>query len=614
MSVAGHARTVGASVSGAAAALDPVEPGVPAKGGWVARVIPALDWLRGYSSFRADSVAALTLVAYLLPAALGDASLAGLPPEAGLYACLFSGLVFWLFCSSRHTAITVTSALSLLIGTSLGDLAGGDAERFAALAAATALLVSGLAFSAWLVRAGVIVNFISETVLIGFKTGVALVLASTQLPKLFGMKAGHGSFWQRAGEFFSHLHDTNPLALTLGLAALAALVAGKVLLRNKPVALFVVIAGIVVATAAGLDERGVKMLGHVPHGLPAPRLPAVHAGDFNDLLPLALACFLLGAVETVAIGRMFGLKHGNRLDSNRELLGLAGANLAAGLGHGFPVSGGMSQSLVNESGGARTPLSGLFASLVMVVVVLFFSNLLRNLPQPVLAAVVLMAVTGLFKPQAWRKLWRFGAGEFAVAFVALLGVLGSGMLRGVLIGAALSILLLLRRASRPHVAVLGRVPGTNFFGDVLLNPENEQVPGVFVFRVDSAILYFNAEHVREAFLEALATRPTSVRLAVWCLGTTANIDLAGADMLEHLRGELRQRGVELKLADARGPVRESLRAAGLEAHFGPIRENMTITSIVFGDATPTEPHAAEPLPESPVSRADGPAPNPTKVQ
>ena len=544
--------------------------------------MPALGWLRGYgrAALRADVVAALTLLAYLLPAALGDASLAGLPPQAGLYACLFSGLVFWLFCSSRHTAITVTSAISLLIGTSLGDLAGGDTTRFAALAAATAMLVAALALSAWIVRAGVIVNFISETVLIGFKTGVALVLASTQLPKLFGIKGGHGSFWQRSGEFFAHLGETNAWALAVGLGALAALIAGRLFLKNRPVALFVVVAGILVASFAGLDDRGVKMLGHVPQGLPAPILPPIRASDINDLLPLAMACFLLGAVESVAIGRMFAAKHGGQLDSNQELLALAAANLSAGVGGGFPVSGGMSQSLVNESAGARTPVSGFLASLALVVVVLFFSDLLRNLPQPVLAAVVLMAVAGLVKLPAWRRLWRFSAGEFSVALVALLGVLGSGMLRGVLIGAVLSLLLLLRRASRPHVAVLGRVPGTDAFGDVARNPENERAPGAFVFRVDSAILYFNAEYLREAFLEALAGEAPPPRLAVWCLATTPSVDLAGAEMLEHLRKELEARGVSLKLADARGEVRQSLRAAGLEEHFGPIRENTSIASIL----------------------------------
>jgi high affinity sulfate transporter 1 len=548
----------------------------------MAGFVPALGWLKTYdrSWFRADLVAAVTLAAYLLPAALGDASLAGLPPQAGLYACLFSGLLFWLFCSSRHTAITVTSAISLLMGTSLGALAGGDSRRFGALAACTAVLVAAMAFAAWAVRAGVIVNFISETVLIGFKTGVACVLASTQLPKLFGMSGSHGNFWERMGHLFSHLRETNALALTLGISALALLIAGKLFLKHKPVALFVIIAGIMVASFADMGDRGVKMLGAVPHGLPAPALPPVAWADLNELLPLAMACFLLGAVETVAIGRMFALKHGYRLDSNQEFLGLAAANLAAGLGHGFAVSGGMSQSLVNESAGARTPLSGLLASLILIVVVVFLSGLLENLPQPVLAAVVLMAVTGLFKPEAWKRLWRFSGQEFAVALVALIGVLGSGILRGVLIGAVLSLILLLRRASRPHVAVLGRVPGTDLYGDIARNPENQQTPGVFVFRVDSAILYFNAEYIHEQFSTYLNGLTTPVTLAIWSLSTTAGVDLAGAEMLEHLRAALAKRGIELKLAEARGPVRESLRAAGLEAHFGPIQENMTIAPMM----------------------------------
>src|SRR6266542_2912772 len=342
-------------------------------------MFPVLTWLRAYQPkwLRADLIAGVTLAAYLMPAGLADASLANLPAEAGLYACLFSGLVFWLFCSSRHTAITVTSAISVLVGASLGDLAGGDASRFWALASCTALIVGGLGFIAWLAKAGVIVNFISESVLVGFKCGIALFIASTQLPKLFGFKGSHGDFGERSGYFFSHLRETNMTSLMLGLCALALLLLGKRFLKNKPVALFVVIAGILAAASMNLGKLGVKLLGEVPQGMPPFGLPAIHASDLNDLLPLALACFLLGAVESAAIGRMFAVKHGYRFDANQQLLGIASANVMAGLGHGFPVSGGMSQSLVNESGGARTPLSGFFAALQMLLIVLFVSGVLR---------------------------------------------------------------------------------------------------------------------------------------------------------------------------------------------------------------------------------------------
>ena len=533
-----------------------------------------LEWLRG------DLVAGLVLAAYLLPAGLGDASLAGLPPEAGLYACLFAGLAFWLFCSSRHTAITVTSAISLLVGTSLGDLAGGDAGRYAVLASATALLVATLGFVAWLLRAGSLVNFISETVMTGFKTGVALHLASTQLPKLLGFKGSHGDFWERMGHVLSHLRETNLTSLALGAAALGLLILGKRLLPNRPVSLLVLVAGIAAVPLFGLAGRGVALLGEVPQGLPVPGLPAIRPSDVNLLLPLAMACFLLGAVETAAIGRMFARKHGYRLDSNQEVLALAGSNLAAGLGHGFPVSGGMSQSLVNEGGGARTPLSGLVASGLMFVVTLFLASLLHDLPQPVLAAIVLMAVSGLFKLSELRRLWRFKRGEFGVAVAALLGVLGSGLLRGVLIGVVISLLLVLRRGSRPRTTELGRVPGTDYFADLIRHPENERLPDVFVFRAEASLLYFNVEHVRDRFFELLGARGDGVRLAVFFLGSCPAVDLAGAELLEELHHGLRHRGIAFRLAEARGDVRETLRRAGFEEHCGPVVPVQPVATVV----------------------------------
>src|ERR1043166_4926313 len=232
---------------------------------WLRTLLPVFNWLPTYQGqwLRADLIAGVTLAAYLMPAGLADASLANVPPEAGLYACLFSGLVFWLFCSSRHTAITVTSAISVLVGASLGDLAGGDALRFWALASCTALIVGVLAFIAWLARAGVIVNFISESVLVGFKCGIALFIASTQLPKFFGFKGSHGDFWDRSAYFLSHLGDTNSASLLLGICALILLLLGKRFLKNKPVALFVVIAGILVASTMDLGSLRVNFSGDV---------------------------------------------------------------------------------------------------------------------------------------------------------------------------------------------------------------------------------------------------------------------------------------------------------------------------------------------------------------
>jgi sulfate permease, SulP family len=542
--------------------------------------LPALTWLRGYNKgwLRGDIIAAVTLAAYLLPAALGDASLANLPPEAGLYACLFGGLVFWLFCSSRHTVITVTSAISLLIGASLGEICGGDATRFGALAAATALLVALIAFIAWLAKAGVMVNFISESVMTGFKCGVALFLASTQLPKLFGFHGAHGDFWQNAAHFIRHVHETNPASLLIGSIALGVLVLGKVFLKNKPVAIFVVVGGIAASSLLSLDTRGVKLLGEVPQGLPAIGLPAIRWADLNQLLPLAFACFLLGAVETAAIGRMFTARHGGRLDANQEFLALAAANLVSGLGRGFPISGGMSQSLVNEGGGARSPLSGALAAVIILVVVVFFSHLLSALPQPVLAAIVLLAVAGLFKLSVLKQLWREDRPEFVVAVAALAGVLSSGLLRGVMIGAVISLVQLLRRSSKPHVASLGRIPGTRRFSDRERHPDNELIPGVLIFRPESSLLYFNVDHVRDTIANRVRAESRQPELVVIDLSASPHVDLQSAHTLAGLAGELTAAGICVHVVEARSAVRARLQ--GIAAQLGGIDHFTSVADVV----------------------------------
>jgi len=541
------------------------------------------DWLRGYSGawLRSDVVAGATLAAYLLPAAIGDASLAHLPAQAGIYACLFAGLLFWLFCSSRHTVVTTTSAISLLFGSTVGELAGDNAVRFATLAEDAALLVALIGFVAWLVRAGGVVNFISETVMTGFKTGIALVLASTQLPKLCGFTVGHGgSFWTRMGQFFAHANETNGAALALGLGALALLLAGKRFLRGWPVAIVVVVGGILAARALDLGSHGVKLLGNVPQGLPPLVLPSLDLADLNELLPLAFASFLLASVETAAIGRMFARKHGYRIDADREFLALGAANLAAGLGGGYPVSGGMSQSLVNESADARTPLSGLFASLLMLAVALWCSSLLADLPQPVLAAIVLMAVTGLFKLEALKRLWRAHRAEFWIAIVAVLGVLGSGILRGVMIGAVISLVLLLRRAARPHVAFLGRIPGLPRFSDLERHPDNEPVPGALLFRTEASLYYFNVDYIREAVHARLRAERTPVRLVVCDLSTSPYVDMAGAEMLGDLHDELQRAGIRFEAVEAHSKVRDMLRSEGLGERLGHVNRRATLAQAV----------------------------------
>jgi high affinity sulfate transporter 1 len=557
-----------------------------------ARWVPALDWLRVYngSLLRGDILASITLAAYLLPAALGDASLARLPPQAGLYACLFGGLTFWMFCGSRYTAISVTSAISLVIGSALGEITGGNTMRFGALAAGTALLVSLIAFIAWLAKAGVFVHFISESVMTGFKCGVALFLASTQLPKLFGFHSAHGSFWENAGFFFKHLNETNTPSLLVGAIALALLILGKIFFKHKPVALFVVIGGIFAASVFSLEADGVKLIGAVPQGIPPLKAPALYWRDLNQLLPLALACFLLGAVETAAIGRMFVAKYGGRFDANQENLALAVSNVFAGVGGGFPVSGGTSQSLVNEDAGAKTPLSTAFAAIFVLVVVLFFSHLLSALPQPVLAAVVLVAIGGLLNLSMLKALWFDDRSEFVVAIAAFAGVLTFGLLTGVMLGALISLVQLVRISSRPHVAFLGRIPGTRRFSDRDRHVDNELIPDVMIFRPESTLVYFNIDNVVEAILRRVRVEPTQPRLVVLDLSAAPIVDMQSAHTLATMADELTAMSIQFHAVEPRSSVRDRLRREGVDIKLGGVNRFTSVADVIdhfVGESDPS---------------------------
>jgi SulP family sulfate permease len=409
---------------------------------------------------------------------------------------------------------------------------------------------------------------------------VALFLASTQLPKLFGLHGSHADFWENSAHFLRHLHETNPVSIAIGGAALAALLLGKIYLKNKPVAIFVVVGGIIASTWFGLDQRGVKLLGEVPQGLPSVGLPAVYWSDLNALLPLAFACFLLAAVETATIGRTFAAKHGGRLDANQEFLALAASNLAAGLGRGFPVSGGMSQSLVNEGSGAQTPLSGAIAAGFILLVVLFLSPLVSALPQPVLAAVVLMAVAGLFQVSALKHLWRASRPDFVVAMASLLGVLGSDLLRGVLIGAIISLVQLMHRTSRPLVAVLGRIPGTQRYSDLDRHSDNEKIPGALIVRPESGLVYFNIDHVRTTILDRVQAVSPPPQLVGIDLSASPYVDLQSAHELAGMSDELRGKGIRVQVVDARSAVRDRLNGEGLGTRLGSISRFMSVADAV----------------------------------
>jgi SulP family sulfate permease len=544
-------------------------------------LLPPLQWLGKYQArwLKFDAIAGLTLAAYAIPVSMAYAGLAGLPPQYGIYCYLLGGVCYAAFGTSRQLAIGPTSAIALLVGATVAGMAEGDSGRWAGIAALTALVVAGLSLLAWLLRLSGLVSFISETILLGFKAGAALTIAMTQLPKLFGVKGGGGHFFERAWVLASQLGETNGAVLGLGLAALALLVLGEKLLPGRPIALVVVGLATVVVSITSLGESGVPTVGALPVGLPAFSLPSLRLRDVDGILPLSCACFLLAYIESVSAARTLAAKNDHEIDPRQELLALGAANLAVAFGQGFPVAGGLSQSAVNDKAGARTPLALLFASIILAVCLLFLTDLLQNLPTVVLAAIVLVAVRGLIDLRALQHLWQVSRLEFRISMVALGGVLLLGILKGVLLAAIVSLLLLLAGAARPHVAFLGRIPGTKRYSDLERHPDNEALPGIVIFRAESSLLYFNADHVLQTVWERLrATQP--LRLVVCDLSDSPFVDVAGGRMLAGLHRDLARREAQLRIVEAHAKVRDLLRAEGLEERVGYLGRHMSVDQAI----------------------------------
>jgi len=527
-----------------------------------------------------DLFAGVTLAAYAVPVAMAYSVLAGLTPQVGLYCYIGSGIVYALFASSRHLAIGPTAAISVMVASVVGSMAGGDASLYASIAAATAGLVALLYFLAWALRLSSFVNFISESILTGFKAGAALSIAVTQLPKLFGVPGGGDHFFQRGALLLGQLGYTQPTVLLIGACSLALLFAGDRFYPRRPIALLVVVLSTALVSFLGLAEHGVQVVGTIPAGLPKFGIPMVGMEHMEGILELAFACFLLSYVESIAAARTFAEKHGYSIDSRQELLGLGAANLVAALGQGYPVAGGLSQSAVNEGAGARTPLSLFFASVTLSLVLFFLTDLLRNLPQAVLAAVVIVAVSRFVKISDFRMLWRVSRMEFNVALVAFFGVLLLGILKGVTISAVASILFLLRLLARPHVANLGRIPGTSRFSDVARHPDNELFPGLYLFRVEAPLLYFNVEAIDKAVRYSVEAALTPVKLVVCDLSTSPYIDAAGARMLAQLDQQLRREGISFRVAEAHASVRDILRSTGVDRSIGGVNRLISVADIV----------------------------------
>jgi high affinity sulfate transporter 1 len=548
---------------------------------------PPTYWLGGYrlSWLPSDIVAGFTLAAYAIPVSLAYAGLAGLPPQVGIYGYLLGGLGYALLGSSRQLAIGPTSAISLMIASTVGSMAEGDAQRYAEIASLTAFTVAGLCLFAWLLRLSALVKLISDSILVGFKAGAGLTIAMTQLPSLFGVSGGGHNFFDRTWLLLGQLGQTQFIVFMIGMVAIGLIALGERLIPGKPVALGVVALAIIVASVLGLPSLGVATTGKIPAGLPTLAGPALRLRDVEGIVPLAAGCLLLAYIEGVSAARTFAAKHGYALDPRQELLAIGAANLAAAMGQGYPVAGGLSQSAVNDKAGARTPLALVIASLTLALCLLFLTGLLENLPKAVLAAVVLTAVYGLLDFPMLFRMWRVSRLDFLAATIALVAVLLLGILQGILLAALASILLLLARVSRPHVAFLGRVPGTDSYSDMDRHPENEPLADAIVFRPEASLIYVNADAILETVLSRTRQTEASLVSVVVCdLSAAPYVDLAGARMLHELHAELVSRNIAMRIIGAHGSARDLLRADGIEDKVGGLDRTLTLDGVLRAKA------------------------------
>jgi len=525
------------------------------------------------AAIRPDLVAGLTVWAVLVPESLAYATIAGVPPVVGLYAAVPALALYAVIGSSRQLVVSPMSATAAL---SIGVVAtvSSDPDDVVTLTTALALATGLVAIAAGLLRLGFLASFISEPVLKGFIIGLALTILVGQVPALVGVDKGSGNFFEKSWAVVSNLDDADALTVAVGVASFVALLALRRFIPLLPASLVVALAGIAAVALLGLDDHGLDVIGHIDSGLPQLGLPDLSSGQFIDLLGGAVGVMLVGFAEGLGAAKTYAAKEGYDIDANRELLGLGAANLGAGLTSGMVVNGSLSKTAVNGSAGARSQLSGLTAAVLTVVTLLFLTGLFEQLPEATLAAIVIAAVIELVDIASLERLYRVQTGrlaavykvssraDFFAAVAALLGVLLFDTLPGLVIGIAVSLVLLIARTSRPNIASLAPVgeAADRPWIDADRNGDYPTVPGVLVVRVEAPLLFANADFVRMHVRDLAADAP-DLRLVVLDGRSTPSIDVTASGMLIQLRSDLRRMGAELVLAEDIGQVRDVLAAA-----------------------------------------------------
>lgn len=581
----------------------------------VARYVPISRWLPAYPRewLRPDLVAAITSWGVMVPVALAYAGLAGVPPELGLVTAFAALAAYAVFGTSRHAKVTASSTMAIMSASVVADAAGGDPASYVALTAALALIVGVILVAAGLARLGFISDFLTKSVVTGFIFGLAITIIVGQLPKILGVPGLGGSLPEQVVQLIGSLPDTNPYTLAVGLSALVLILVLRRVSRRIPGPLVALVLGIIAVPALDLESYGVSVVGEVATGVPLPSIPAVSLSSLPFLTLGAAGIVFLAVGESVGAARAYATKHRYEIDTDQELLALGAANLSSGLFGGFTADASLSQTATAETAGAKSQLASLVTSGLILATALLLAPLFRNLPNAVLGAIVIAAVLGLMDVGEMRRYWAWRRTDFVIATAAMVGVLLTTVLAGMVLAVLLSVMFVLYRASRPYVAALGRMPGYRAtFADASRHPEAELIPGLVVVRLDAPLYFFNANVARAQILELVAARRPAPRGVLIDLAATADLDVTAADMLAELVANLRSQDVEVLLAQVKGAVRDRLRKTGLMAELGEERVYLSVGAGVSDFLRRWPPDAAVDDAAAPIGTAvDAPPEPPT---
>jgi high affinity sulfate transporter 1 len=546
-------------------------PPLPERG--IAAWLPGLWVLRHYRRewLGRDIAAGLVLTALLVPAGMGYAEAAGLPAITGLYATVGPLLAYAIFGPSRIMVLGPDSALAAMIAAAVIGKAGAgdDPDRGVALAGALALLTGALCVVAGIAKAGLVTDLLSKPVRVGYMNGIGLTVLVAQVPKLFGFSVTpsnvvDGVIRFAAGVIAGH---TKPAALAIGCVCLAIIWVGRALIPKVPGVLVAVVVATLAVTFLGLGDR-ISVVGRVPRGIPLPAIPDVSFSDLGQLVVAAAGIALVSFADTSVLSRTFAGRSGYRVDPNRELIGLGIANIVGGLFRGFPISSSSSRTPVAESAGSRTQLTGVVGAAAIVVLLVAAPSLLQNLPATALAAVVITAAIRIMDVRALSVFYRVRRSDFILSLVAFVAVAFLGVLSGIAVAVAVSLLDVVRRAWRPHDAVLGRAPGVKGYHDVTRYKDARQIPGLLLFRWDAPLFFANADTFRARIIDAVDGAAPRVKWVVIAAEPITDVDTTAAEMLEELDKELATRGAELAFAELKDPVRDRLGRYGLGEKIG----------------------------------------------